>query len=288
MRLSRRGLLAGGAAVGTVAATGVLVEYDVLPGRTRAHDLLGLTGADGTVPDTEPGPVEQGVLDSTRIATPPGWVIAHPPGVAPGRRLPVVVVLHYAGSNAQGVFDTLGLARFLAASGAPVALAAVDGGARSYWQAHDDEDPGAMVLEEFLPLLDGRGLDVSAPGWLGWSMGGYGALRLAALRQEAGEGNGPVLAVSPALWSSYSEAPAGVFADQAQYDEARALLAVEPRPVTRVDIGTGDPFYRTVLGFVAGQEIETHFEAGDHTPGYWTRELPGQLDWLAQGLAGPG
>ena len=38
-----------------------------------------------------------------------------------------------------------------------------------------------MVLHEFLPLLDAaRGLDVTDRiGLLGWSMGGYGALRLA-------------------------------------------------------------------------------------------------------------
>lgn len=288
MRVGRRALLSGGAAVVAVGATGALVEYDVLPGRTRAHELLGLNGEAGTIPEVETGPVEEGLLPSRLVTDPPAWVVAHPPGVRPGKRVPVVVVLHYARGSAAGIFDTLGLAQFLAASELPLALAAVDGGEQSYWQAQaSGDDPGAMVLQEFLPMLADRGLDVTAPGWLGWSMGGYGVLRLSALRQQAGLGNGPVVAVSPALWPSYGQVAPGSFRDEQQYDEAMALLDTEPRPVTRVDCGTGDPFYRNVMGFVAGQDIETHFEPGDHDPDYWTRELPGQLEWLGQGLAGP-
>lgn len=47
---------------------------------------------------------------------------------------------------------SLGLPQFLAASGQRLVLALVDGGSHSYWQAHDDGDPGRMVVEEFLPL----------------------------------------------------------------------------------------------------------------------------------------
>jgi hypothetical protein len=36
-----------------------------------------------------------------------------------------------------------------------------------------------------------------------------------------------------------------------------------------------------VRAFTEGTDIETHFEPGGHTAGYWRRELPGQLAWLA-------
>ena len=64
VRVSRRVLLASGGAVVVVGAGGALVEYDVLPGRSRAYDLLGLNGEAGVVPDVEPGPRVEGVLPS--------------------------------------------------------------------------------------------------------------------------------------------------------------------------------------------------------------------------------
>jgi hypothetical protein len=56
----------------------------------------------------------------------------------------------------------------------------------------------------------------------------------------------------------------------------------------RVDIGTGDPFYRDVQDYVAGfpdgADVTSTFEAGGHTPGYWRRMLPAQLDFLGRNL----
>ena len=285
MRLTRRAALGAGAAVAAVGATGALVEYDVLPGRTRAHELLGLNGEDGTVPEVAAGPVDFGVLESAHVAEPPTWGVVYPPGSSPGDTLPLVVVLHYAGSSARGVIDTLGLPQFLAASGARMALAVVDGG-RSYWQAQPDGDSGRMVTDELLPFLAGRGLQADRPAWLGWSMGGYGVLRLTAQRAADGVADGPVLAVSPALWADQDDRAEGAFLSVKQYDAAMALL-VEPRATpTRVDCGTGDPFYRDVRELTVRADIDTRFEPGDHTAGYWRRVLPDQLAWLAAGLPG--
>jgi S-formylglutathione hydrolase FrmB len=278
--------LVGGAGVVAVGAGGAaLVEYDVVPGRPALHRLLHLDGPRGHIPDVATGPVVTGRLTSSHVPSEPEFRIAYPPGVDEGARLPVVVVLHYAGSSAERAFRILGLPEFLADSGARMALAAVDGG-RSYWQAHDDGDWGALVLEDLLPMLADRGLDVDAPAWLGWSMGGYGVLRLAASRQRDGLPNGPVVGVSPALWPAYDETTPTAFLDEAAYDDAMALLADQPLPDCRLDCGTGDPFYRNVLDFTDGSAVETHFEAGGHDPGYWTRELPGQLAWLAARVPG--
>ncbi|MFN8195095.1 MAG: hypothetical protein U0R80_12520 [Nocardioidaceae bacterium] len=286
MGVSRRAVLLGGAGVVAAGAGGAaLVEYDVLPGRPALHRLLHLDGPRGTIPDIPVGPVVTGRLESTHVPVAPEFRIAYPPGATEDADLPVVVVLHYAGSSAERAFRILGLPQFLAASGARMALAAVDGG-RSYWQAHVDGDWGALILEDLLPMLADRGLRTETPAWLGWSMGGFGVLRLAGLRQRDGFENGPVLGVSPALWLSFADTAPWAFSDETEYDDAMALLADEPLPSCRLDCGTGDPFYRNVVDFTGGTQIETHFERGGHDPGYWTRELPDQLAWLAARIPG--
>jgi S-formylglutathione hydrolase FrmB len=281
----RTALLAGAASLG-VAATGLaLVEEDVLPGRPFLHRALGLNGAAGTIPDVPIGSIVYGTLPSGLVAPDPEYRILYPSGSSPGDPMPLVMVLHPAGGGADETMTSLGLPQFLAASGQRLAIALVDGH-RDYWQAQTDGDSGRMVLEELLPLLERRGLDVTAPAWLGWSMGGYGVLRLAAERQRAGLANGPVCAVSPALWPSYDEIVPGAFRDRAEYDVAMGLLATEDVPDRRIDCGTGDPFYRNVREFADGTDIETHFSGGGHDAGYWTRMLPDELAWLGERLSG--
>lgn len=287
MPLRRRtALLAGAASLAAGVAGVALVEEDVLPGRPFLHRTLGLNGRDGTVPDVPIGRIVAGTLSSALVAPDPAYRLVYPPDARPGDRLPLVVVLHPAGGGAEETMTSLGLPQFLAASGQRLVLALVDGGSHSYWQAHDDGDPGRMVVEEFLPWLDTRGLDVAEAGWLGWSMGGYGVLHLAAERHAAGLAVGPVCAVSPALWPRYDEVAPGAFRDRPQYEEAMRLLDTEDVPQRRVDCGTGDPFSRNVRDFADGTDIETHFDAGGHDVGYWTRMLPDQLAWLGARLIG--
>lgn len=260
-------------------AGGALVEYDVLPGRSRAHYLLGLTGDPGTIPDVAPGERDEGRLASSFVETDPHWVVSYPPGVSPGEPLAVVVALHGAGRTAEAWCDALGVDRFLAASGHRFAVAAVDGGLRSFWHERSDgQDAGRMVHDEFVPLLADRGLVLA--GVLGWSMGGLGGLVLGSRLAETGNQR-PVLAVSPALWPAYDQAMATAYDTQQQYDDtmrqARAQLARD----TRVDCGTADPFYRDIRSVLEGIDVEQHYERGAHDAAYWTRELPGQLDWLA-------
>src|SRR5262245_28791496 len=268
MTVTRRGLLTGGAlAVGGVVGVGALVEYDVLPGRTTAYRTLGLNGEAGTIPDVEPGPVDRGVLDGA------GWLICNPPGRPPG--LPVVIALHGAAAGEQGLVTSLGLDRFLAASGQQFAVAAISGGV-SYWHPREDgSDTGRLVLEGLLGLLEQRGYDVVRPGFLGWSMGGYGALLLATQRVQQGLPVGPVLAVSPALWEDLDDTY-GAFDSRADFDEygmfeRRDLLTGLD---VRIDCGRGDPFFRSVMAFTDGLDAEVHIEPGAHTIAYRTRVLP--------------
>ena len=275
MGMSRRSLLIGGGlgAVGALGAGAVGVEYDVLPGRRFAYDVLGLNGDSGVIPDVAPGPIERGVLDGA------AWWVCRPPG-AP-RRLPVVVALRGAGGTAQSVLENDCVDRFLAASAQQFAIAAIDGG-RSYWHPRaDGSDTGQLVLESFLPLLASRGLQADRPGFLGWSMGGYGALLLGSTARS-----GPICASSPALWPSYDETTPDAFDSQDDFD--RYGMFARRDDLTgldvRIDIGRGDPFIHNVEDFVEGTSVETHVAAGGHEDAYWTRILPDQLAWLGARL----
>lgn len=286
--LSRRTLLLGGTAAGVALAAGAGygVEQGVLPGRPWLQATLRLNGAAGEVPDVKTGPVEYGrFVSSARLGTETGWFLARPPGNH--RRLPVVVALHGLGDDhATLVGPEFGLPQFLAAAVAdgvpPFAIAAADGGS-SYWHLRPDgEDAGAMITDELLPLLRQRGLDTRRIGLIGWSMGGYGALRLAGRlgpRKVAG-----VVAVSPALWSDPEDASTSGFVDAAEYERFSIMDAQADLDgiAVRVDCGTGDPFYRDVRAYAdkLPSDAEVTFEPGAHDPAYWRRMLPDELAFL--------
>jgi S-formylglutathione hydrolase FrmB len=283
-------VLIGGAAVGVgLVGVGVGVEQGALPGRPWFQARLGLNGEDGVIPDVEPGPVQQGSFTSeARGGVETGWSIIWPPGERPAR---FVVALHGLGANHWTLTSPqFGTDRFLAAyvveGGTPFAIVTADGG-RTYWHPRPDgEDASRMVTDELLPLVAERGLDTSRFGLIGWSMGGYGALRLGG--RLGPERVSAVVAVSPALWSDADDAAPAGFEDAAEYEQEtvfdrQADLAGIP---VRVDIGTGDPFYRDVEDYVAGfpddADVTSTFEPGGHTPGYWRRMLPAQLAFLGE------
>jgi enterochelin esterase-like enzyme len=294
--LSRRSLLLGTAGVGVagVGAVGVAVEQGVLPGRTRLRDLLGLNGDDGVVPDIAVGTIEGGTFRSARrLGERTGWALCRPPGAT--GRLPLVVALHGRGGDHERLLaPDFGVPEYLAQAVAdgvpPFAIATVDGG-ESYWHERPSgEDAGAMVVEELLPLLAKRGVVTDRIGLLGWSMGGYGALRLGGLLGP--ERVAAICAVSAAIWTDPAGASPAGFADSEEYEEftvtgRQADLASIP---VRIDCGTGDPFYPALqdytAGFPASADLTVSFEPGDHQPGYWRRMLPVELEFLGSRLAG--
>lgn len=227
-----------------------------------------------------------------RLGADVGWSIAYPPGSAPGDPLPVAVVLHgYGGTHASAFGGAhLGLDRYLAAhaqaGGPPFALASIDGG-NTYWHRRvTGEDAGAMVVGEFLPLLRKRGLDVARIGFLGWSMGAFGALALAS--QLGSPRVAAVAAESPAIWHTAAEAASIAFDSPADF----AAHTVFGRQSTldgiavRVDCGTGDGFYPAARDYVAGFATAPAggFEPGAHDVGYWRRMVPAQLAHLGRHL----
>ena len=210
-----------------------------------------------------------------------------------GRRdLPVLVVLHGLGNDHATTVGTLGLDDFQADLShhglPPFAIASVDGGTTYWHRRPGGEDAGAMVLHEFLPLLRRRGLRTDRIGLLGWSMGGYGALRLGALL-------GPsrcavVVAESPALWTNGEDASSSGFRDATEYAEFTVFghqQELTGIPV-RIDCGTDDPFYSATQQYVDGfpriDRPVTHYDPGAHDMGYWRRMAPAQLRFVARHL----
>jgi enterochelin esterase-like enzyme len=286
--LSRRTLLLGGTATGAalLVGAGAGVQQGVLPGRPWLQERLGINGEDGVLPDVEAGPVEYGrFVSAARLGADTGWCLIHPPGRHAD--LPVVVALHGRGQDhASLVAPAMGLPAYLAAAVEagvpPFAIVAADGGS-SYWHLRPDgEDAGAMVTDELLPLVSERGIDTSRVGLIGWSMGGYGALRLGA--QLGPRRVAAVVAASPAIWSDPADASLAGFEDAAEYEEYTVVghqdeLAGIP---VRIDCGTGDPFYRDVEDYAADLPTGARvtFEPGGHDEGYWRRVLPDELAFL--------
>jgi dienelactone hydrolase len=146
-----------------------------------------------------------------------------------------------------------------------------------------------MVIEEFLPLLAKQGLRTDRIGFMGWSMGGYGALRLGAVLGRAQ--CAVVVAESPALWSNGEDASKSGFRDAEEYAEFSVFgrqKRLDGIPV-RIDCGTGDPFYRAtqdyVDGFGARELLRVGYQPGAHDMGYWRRMAPRQLRYVGKHLA---
>jgi S-formylglutathione hydrolase FrmB len=288
--LTRRRLITGaGGAVVAAAAAGVAVDEGRLPGRARLRRVLGQTGPAGHIPDVAPGLVVSGSFVSRlRLGAETGWSVIYP-GPSP-EPLPVVVALHGLGGTHRSFVDELGVDRFLPAAvagGVPrFAVATVDGGT-TYWHPRPDgEDAGAMVVREFLPLLARRGLNTDRVAFHGYSMGGYGALRLAPI---VGRARVPAVAVlSAAIWSDPDTYSASGFSSAAEYH--RYTVFGRQRQLdgmrVRVDCGSEDPFYPDDKAYVAGftRPVTSTFEDGGHDAAYWTRMMPEQLAFVGHAL----
>jgi S-formylglutathione hydrolase FrmB len=291
--VSRRAALLGGlaGAAALVGGGGLAVEEGLLPGRHGLHRLLGMDGPAGSIPDVQPGRTISGSFTSAaRLGATTGWTIAYPPHAAAPLR--VLIHLHGRGGDHKEAFGShLGLDRFLAQAvrrgSAPFAIASVDGGDHSYWHRRaDGSDSGAMVVDEFIPLLAARGLDTSRIGLHGLSMGGYGALwlstRLGASRVAA------IVAESPAIWHSAGDTPSGAFDSAADF-AAHSIFGRTQQLAgiaVRIDCGSSDGFAAVTRDLRAALTPRPAggLEPGDHDMAYWRRMAPAQLDFVAAHL----
>ncbi|MCV6985049.1 hypothetical protein H7H78_06190 [Mycobacterium shinjukuense] len=211
------------------------------------------------------------------------WVIALPPGQT--RMLRPVIALHGKDGDATMMLDVGvedALAQLVKEGKPPVAVVGVDGG-NTYWHRRvSGVDSGAMVLDELLPMLSSLGMDTSRVGFLGWSMGGYGALLLGARLGPARTAG--ICAISPALFTSFTGSTPGAFDSYDDWvrNSVSALPALSQIPL-RVDCGTGDRFYFATRQFVnqLKRPPAGGFSPGGHDVDYWRAQLPDELAWMA-------
>ena len=291
--LNRRAILrlGVGAAVG---AAGAYALASPIGRPTTIAPPVSMTGVGTPLaplapPPAQPAPmpaptyVTGSFVSAARGGVTTNWAIARPPGqTAPLRP---VIALHGKGSDAATVMAggvERGLAQAVAADIPPFAVVAVDGGG-GYWHGRaSGEDAGAMVLDELIPMLAEQGLDTSRVGFMGWSMGGYGALllgaRLGAARTAA------ICAVSPALWTSSGATAPGAFdgADDYAANSVWGLPALGSIPI-RIDCGNSDPFAAATREFIAQlpNPPAGGFSPGGHDAAFWSSQLPAEIAWLA-------
>lgn len=264
--LSRRQLLRAGTALGAGAA---LLPTIAPPARAFGEVTTG------------------SFVSEARKGIETGYKIARPPG-ADGPLRPVILLhgrdetadrmIGWGFENILGGIDSTGAP--------PVAVAAIDGG-NSYWHPHESgDDPGAMIINEFLPLLAEQGLDTSRVAFLGWSAGGYGVLlngaRLGSPRTAA------IAAVAPALWPTYEEATPDAFDDAKNWSDYSALNLPQLDTIPLwVSCGTEDRFYNASKTFAEQRRTPPAggFSPGGHDGDYWDTQVTPALGWIAPLLA---
>lgn len=228
-----------------------------------------------------------------RPQEPTGWSMAVPESVggAPSGALPVALFLHGTDSDHRMVFEDLDVAQVLAQhisrGGTPFAIAAADGGETWWHRRASGTDTQSMLVDEFLPLLAGQGADAGRVAVFGLSMGGFGALLLAA--QHRLPGLRAVAAMSPAVWSQYDAGRSDNFDSAADF-AANDIFALRPELESlpkRIDCGTADNLLFSVQDFVKDLpgDYEGGFQPGGHDGAYWRSILPDVIAFLGRNLA---
>jgi S-formylglutathione hydrolase FrmB len=269
------------------AANGMMARMPELSRRTILGLGIGAVGAYalGTTAPASAAPTFASgfFMSAARGGVLTQWAIARPPGQTGPLR--PIIALHGKGQSAAGVMAggvEQGLAQAVAAGLPPVAVVAVDGGG-SYWHKRaSGEDSGAMVLDELIPMLGTQEIDTSRVAFLGWSMGGYGALLLGSRIGPAR--TAAICAASPALWTSAGAAAPYAFDGAADYEAHSVWGRPELNSIPlRIDCGDGDPFAEATRQFIAQlpNPPAGGFSPGGHDGAYWSSQLPAELAWIS-------
>ena len=270
--VTRRRLLVGGAVAGGVVI-GAAASWPLLPGRVRGRlTSFFVDPPPPYIPDAEVGRVTLETVYSDERGKDVDLFTAVPAGYGKGEGLPVVVICHGA-TGRPTMYEDFGLPQFLTAAvdaGAdPFVLAGASGDVLRWEPQPGGDNPQAMVLEEMPQWLTDRGFDADRRALWGWSMGGYGVLRMAEV--EPGWARA-VAAFSPAI----SEGD-DVFANAAE-------LAGTPLGLW---CGDRDSFYGAVQALVEvlPEEPEiVRYGSGGHTRVYWNDQTIEAFTFLASHL----
>lgn len=274
--VSRRALLGaglGGAVIVGVGGAGV--ASGVLPGRGFVRRLIDDPNPEALIPDAPEGQVRLERVRSAARGRDVDLFTAVPHGHGSGAGLPVCLVLHGASATAAD-FRPFGLPRFLSAAVRagvpPFVLAGADGG-RLRWEPDPagGDDPQRMLLEEMPRWLAERGFDEQRPAAWGWSMGGYGALRLAEVSDRPLRG---VAAFSPA-----------VARGDPVFTDVNALAGTSVGLWCGLDDGFL-PDVRALAEALPEPPEVLSFGEGAHTRVYWNGVTPPAFRFIGAALAG--
>ena len=288
--VTRRGFVVGaGLGAGALLAAGIAGrlapwrEWLSTAGDELNRSALLPGGSDVTVRDY--------TLHSRYVEDPVGYSVAWPPGTRHGDPLPVCFALPGRGGGPPMGFADHAAGLVERGSSPPYAVVGVGGGV-SYWHERaSGEDRLSMLLRELVPLCArrfGLGGGGRRRAIIGWSMGGYGALLAAETEPEL---FAAVVAVSPAVWTSYDAmmcGPRDAFddaADFAEYDvigHADRLAGVN----LRIDCGLSDPFYGYVTHLEAAlpEPPSGGYSKGGHSHDYWQGVASAEAEFIGQAL----
>ncbi|MDT5349235.1 MAG: hypothetical protein QOH91_2522 [Mycobacterium sp.] len=253
--LTRRAVLrmGAGASAGAVGVWALSALLDPLEPQAAPLPQAPAPFEPATAGSTLPNRLTGSFVSEARGGVKTNWVVVLPSGQnGQASMLRPVIALHGKDGNAGqmlevGVEDAL--AQVVKEGKPPFAVVGVDGG-NTYWHKRTSGgDSGTMVLEELLPMLSTMGMDTSRVAFMGWSMGGYGALLLGSRLGPARTAG--ICAISPALYTSFTGSAPGAFDS---YDDwvqhsVNGLPALNSIPL-RVDCGTFDRFYPATHAFV--------------------------------------
>ena len=185
-----------------------------------------------------------------------------------------------------------GLARL--GSRAPVVVL-LNGGGHSYYHDRQDGPWASMILDEAIPDATRRFHTLKGRIAIGGiSMGGYGALHIAALqpREFCAVGGH-----SAALWESSGASAPGAFDDAADFNRNDVFAAARRGAFKHLPIwmdgGSADPFHDADQAFVrllrrSGASVTYHVWPGAHTESYWHAHMAAYLRFYASALAACG
>ena len=298
--VSRRTLLAGGTGLAAgLAGLGLAAcaSDDAVTPRGAAHtgadDELAIETTPPSIPDDPP--LITGEFVSAKMAgRTTRWAMTRPRGVT--GKLPVVVVAHALNTDEKSIFSK-GLniqgvvQQHVDAGNPPFAVACVDVGRNYFHLRTDGADGAAMIIDEFIPMLEASpelNLRTDKIGLFGWSMGGYGALRIGAI---LGPQRVTAIAVSsPAMWADPTQFPSRAFDSQADY-QANSMFGqqhVFANIPLMISVGTSDQFYLYTRQWAANLHPPAAFATGPggHTTRYWRSVLPDQVAFLGREITG--
>jgi hypothetical protein len=274
--IARRTVLVAGAAALAAGGLGAAAATSAPGGRVLRR--LGITEPDtgpaGVIPGAAEGRVRLEQVESRARSRTVGLFTAVPAGHGDGAGLPLCYVLH-GGTATTADYQRFGFPRFLTAAVEagvpPFVLVGADGGRTRWLGDGPADDPQRMLREELPEWCAARGFDSTRIGAYGWSMGGFGALRMAEL-WERGTVRA-VAALSPALSSSGDP----VIADADRLDGRRTALWC----------GLSDTFLeptRSLAAAIPGGPAVAAYDKGAHTRPYWNRITPDAFAFVGRAL----